>query len=460
VTAAAQSTSWHGTLNGDVAATDNVFAEPGYSLSNRNGDLFFQLRPGFLVARNAPRMINSLLAEAEIIHYALNSKYPSVSGRVGWNGFFLPGPRSEMVMAVNGSTGILTSLQSRSASNETMITINPVGKVTFRQADANEYFSYIVTRELRFSQSLFARYNRTSDNAEDFEPPMENTITDSAETGLAMSIDRSFEVSSLSLEGGVSVSRLERKAPVTAMMGSRLDRQVTPRLRAAYRRDLDQRFSLGADGGVVYVRPILTDPYNPMDERRSGFFPVAGAQASLTGVWGRGTLAARRDVTPNLEIAQNTVNDSLSLAAAFPLPWLDDTRRRAPKLIGLASLGVQHTRLIDSVSSDTTSSIYAARVDVAVTYVPRPGVSYTARYEGQFQTSDDEAMATVPGFYRNTIYFSFAVRYPANVAGVVPKRRAGSSTRADRADQAPVGAEPVVPDLLEEGGEEGEGDER
>jgi len=118
--------------------------------------------------------------------------------------------------------------------------------VTFRQADANEYFSYIVTRELRFSQSLFARYNRTSDNAEDFEPPMENTITDSAETGLAMSIDRSFEVSSLSLEGGVSVSRLERKAPVTAMMGSRLDRQVTPRLRAAYRRDLDQRFSLGA----------------------------------------------------------------------------------------------------------------------------------------------------------------------------------------------------------------------
>jgi len=460
VTAAAQSTSWHGTLNGDVALTDNVFAEPGYNLSSRNGDLFFQLRPGFLVARNAPRMINTLLAEAEIIHYALNSKYPSVSGRAGWNGFFLPGPRSEIVMGLNGSTGILTSLQSRSASNETMISVSPVGKVTFQQADASEYFSYIVTRELRFSQSLFARYNRTNDNAEDFEPPMENTITDSGEAGLALAIDRAFQVSSLALEGGVSVSRLERQAPLTAMMGSRLDRQVTPRLRASYRRDLDQKYSLGADGGVVYVRPFGVDPYNPMDERHGGYFPIVGAQLSMTGVWGRGTLAARRDVTPNLEIAQNTVIDSIALAAAFPLPWLDDSRRRSPKLIGLASLGVARTRLIDSVTSDTTSSIDAARIDVAVSYLPRPGLSYTARYEGQFQTSDDEAMAIVPGFYRNTIYFSFAVRYPSDVAGVVPKRRAGSANRADRADQAPVGAEPVVPDLLDEGGEEGEGDER
>lgn len=455
-TAAAQSTSWHGTLSGDVAVTDNVYAQPGYSLTNRNGDLLFQLRPGFLIARNAPRAINSLLAEAEIIHYAFNSKYPSVSGRVGWNGFFLPGPRSELIMAVGGSTGILTSLQSRLSSNETMINVNPVGKVTFQQADASEYFSYILTRELRFSQTLFGRYNRTNDNAEDFDPPAENTETNSGETGLALSFERSFEQSSLALEVGASVSRLERRAPAAAMLGSRLDRQVSPRARLQYRRDLDRKLSLGADGGVVYVQPFGTDPYNPMDDRRSGYFPTGGAQFSLTDAWGGGTLAVRRDITPNLEIAQNTVNDSISVAAAMPLPWLDDSRRRAPKLVGLASLGVQRTRLIDSVSSDTTSSIDAARVDVAVAYAPRPGISYTLRYEGQFQTSDDQAAVAVPGFYRNTIYFSFAVRYPEDVAGVVPKRRAGASNRADRADQSPIGAEPVVPDLL--GG--GSGDER
>lgn len=458
--AAAQSTSWHGTLNGDVAVTDNVYARPGYSLTNRDGDLLFQLRPGFFVSRNAPRAINTFLAEAEIIHYAFNSKYPSVSGRVGWNGFFLPGPRSELITGVNGSTGILTSLQSRLSSDETMINVNPVGKVTFQQADASEYFSYILTRELRFSQTLFGRYNRTDDNADDIDEMLENTTTDSAEGGLAMAIERSFEMSALSLEAGASVSRLERKAPSTAIQGSRLDRQVSPRVRMQYRRDLDRRLSLGADGGVVYVQPFGTDPYNPGDQRDGGFFPIAGAQFSITDVWGRGTLAVRRDVTPNLQIAQNTVNDNITLAAAFPLPWLDDSRRRAPKLIGLASLGVQRTRLIDSVTSDTTSSIDAARVDVAATYAPRPGVTYTLRYEGQFQRGDTESELELPGFYRNTIYFTFAVRYPNDIAGVVPKRRAGTSNRADRSDQAPIGAEPVVPDLVEEGGDEGDGDQR
>ena len=472
VTAAAQSTSWHGTLTGDVAVTDNVFAQPGYSLTNRNGDLFFQLRPGFLVSRNAPRAINSFLAEAEIIHYAFNSKYPSVSGRTGWNGLFIPGPRSELILGVNGSSGILTSLQSRLSSDETMINVNPVGKVTFQQADASEYFAYILTRELLFAQTLFARINLTNDNAEDIDESLMNTTTNSSEAGLAMSLDRSFETSSLSIEAGASISRLERKAPVGMALGQgpRLDRQVSPRLRGSYRRDLDRRLSLGADAGVVYLQPFnddfcpfakdCRDPYNPDEERTGGWFPIMGAQFSYTDTWGRGTLAVRRDVTPNLQIARQTVNDSVSLAAAFPLPWLDDSRRRAPKLIGATSLGLQRTRLIDSETSDTTSSIDAARVDVAVSYAPRPGVAYTLRYEGMFQRGDSESELAVPGFYRNTIYFTFAVRYPNDVAGVVPKRRAQNPTRADRKDQSPIGAEPVIPDLLEEGGEEGEGDER
>jgi len=472
VTAAAQSTSWHGTLNGDVAVTDNVFARPGYSISNRDGDLFFQLRPGFLISRNAPRLINTLNAEAEIVHYAFNSRYPSVSGRLGWNAFILTGPRSEMITSVNASTGILTSLQSRLNSDETTLNINPVSKVTFAQADASEYFAYTLTRELRLSQGLFARYNQTNDNAEDLDSMMENTLTNSSEAGGNVSLDRQFMMSSISVELGGSVSRLERKAPPTAMMGSRLDRQFSPRIRGQYRRDLDRRFSLGADAGLVYVLPVCgstgpsfvatkcdpgSDPYNPGEERRGGYFPILGAQFSITEMWGRGTIAVRRDVTPNLQIAQNTVNDSVTASAAFPLPWLDDSRRRAPKLIGLASLGIQRTRLIDSVTNDTKSSIDAARIDAAVTYVPRPGVLYTLRYEGQFQTSDSVALSQALGFYRNTIYFTFSVRYPNEVAGTVPKRRAGNATRADRRDQGSIGAEPVVPDIVEgEGGEDGD----
>lgn len=452
----AQSTSWHGTLTGDVAVTDNVFAEPGYSLTDRNGDLFFQLRPGFFASRNAPRFINTLLAEAEIVHYAFNSRIPSVSGRAGWNGFIITGPMSEMILSVNGSTGILSSLQSRLTSDQSTIIVSPPGKVTFAQADASEYFSRTLTREIRVSQTLFARYNRTNDNAEDANPMLMNTITSSAEAGGALAMERSFMMSAVSLELGGSVSRLERIAPPGALLGSRLDRQYSPRIRMTYRRDIDRRLSFGADAGLVNVRPFGVDPYNPDDERKPGYFPIAGGQFSLNDVWGRGTLALRRDVTPNLEIAQNTVNTSATAAVAVPLPWLDDSRRRAPKLVGLGSFGIQRTELIDSLTSETASTIHAARIDAAVTYFPRPGVGYTVRYEGSFQVGDDDAEMVIPGFYRNTIYFTFSLRYPNDVAGTVPRRRANQPTRADRKDQAPIGAEPVIPDLLEEGEEEGD----
>jgi hypothetical protein len=456
--AGAQSTSWHGTLNGDIAVTDNVFARPGYSLTNRDGDLIFQLRPGFFVARNAPRIINNLLAEAEIIHYAFNSRYPSVSGRVGWNAFILTGPLSEMIVGVNASTGILTSLQSRLTADQTMLNVNPPGKVTFQQADAQEYFGLTLTRELRMSQNLFARINRNNDNAEDNEPPIPNTIITSAEAGGGFGLDRQFMMSTLGISVGASVARLERQAPSGAMFGNRLDRTVSPRASLVYRRDLDRQWSFGADAGVVYVRPFGTDPYNPTEERRSGWFPIVGAQVAINDVWGRGALAVRRDVAPNLEIAQQTVNNSATVSAAFPLPWLDDSRRRAPKLVGLTSLGVVRTQLIDSESGETRSSIDAARVDAAVSYFPRPNITYTLRYEGQFQRGDS-LLADSVGFYRNTVYFTFAIRYPDDVAALVPKRRANQSTRADRSDQSPIGAEPVVPDLVEEG-DEGDGDKR
>lgn len=456
--AAAQSTSWHATVNGDVAVTDNVFATPGNA---RNGDLFFQLRPGFLFARNAPRMIHDFTAEAEIVHYAFNSRVPSVSGRGGWRAFFLTGPRSEVITSVNVGTGILTSLSSRLSADETMINLAPVGKVTFQQADANQYLSYVASREYRLSQTLFGRWNRTDDNASDIDPLLLSTTVESAEAGFALGAERAFRDDAVSVEIGASVQRLERIAPETAAMGSRLDRQLNPRGRAQWRHDINRRLSTSLDGGLQLVYPFGIDPYNPDDRRRRGYFPIIGAQAAITEVWGRATVSLRRDVAPNLFIAQNSVNTSAAIAAAVPLPWLDDTRRRAPKLVGLGSFSIQRTQLIDSVTSETASSIGAARLDAAVMYSPRPGVSYGVRYELMIQTGDDQAdLMQIRGFWRNTIYFNFSVRYPDQVAGAVPKRRAGNAVRADRRDLGTVGAEPVVPDLTEGDGGEGEGDER
>ena len=52
----ADHSSAHFTASGDVATTDNVFA----AADNRQGDLFFQVRPGVLFAYDAPRMIHEL----------------------------------------------------------------------------------------------------------------------------------------------------------------------------------------------------------------------------------------------------------------------------------------------------------------------------------------------------------------------------------------------------------------
>lgn len=453
--AAADSTSMHATATGDVAVTDNVFAAP----ENREGDLFFQIRPGILYSYAASRMIHDLNAEGEIIQYAFHSRDPSLSGRGGWRGFFIPGPRSEMILGASAGTGLLSALGSRLSPDQTMINVTPVGKVFTRQAEASEYFSYIATRELRLSQNLYARYNDTDDNADETSdnPMAEATRTESGEAGGSLSLERAWRKNSLSLEAGASVQRLERRGPDGPLTGDRLDRSMNPRGRVQWRRDLDRRLSFSIDAGLVYVIPFGKDPYNPDEERQPGLFPIAGGTFAVTEQWGRGVLSLRRDVMPNLFIAQNTVNDSANIAAAVPLPWLDDSGRRAPKLVGLGSVGVQRTQLIEADSGDLSSSIGAMRVDLGVLYTPRPGISYGVRYELMLQTGDDSAVdpfgntMPVEGFFRNTLYFTFAVRYPDRVAATVPKRRAGNAVRADRKDMVPIGAEPVIPDLLEGG---------
>jgi hypothetical protein len=112
------------------------------------------------------------------------------------------------------------------------------------------------------------------------------------------------------------------------------------------------------------------------------------------------------------------------------------------------------TQLVDPVTSELQSSFGVARLDVGVQYAVRPGLSYTLRYQLMLQSSNRDAMGeSIPGFSRNTLFFSFRVRWPEDVAVQVPKRR-GNAVRADRDDLSPLGAEPVIPDLLDEGGGE------
>lgn len=440
-TAVAERTSWHGTLNTDAAATDNVFS--GSDSASREVDLFFQIRPGLMFTYASPRMIQELSTDFEVLDYTRHSDEPSVSARGGWRSVFVPGPRSEASLSVSASTAQLAGITSRSAPDESVVQLQPTGNLRVTAADVSESMSYVATREMSIGQSVFARWNKTDDEA------MDPTIVESAEAGLTLNAERSYVNNSFGLEVGGSVLRMERVAPIGAEMGSRLERQLIPRARLQWRHDIDQHLSTSVDGGAAYVIPYGTDPYNPgVKDRHAGLFPIVGIQGAYTDTWGLATLSFRRDVSPNMLIAQNTVNDSAILTASVPLPWLNEGHRLQPRFVGMGVLGYQRTKLLDLESDDTASSFKAARIDIGVMYTPRPGLSYGARYEFMYQTGDTAAAVNLPGFWRNTIFATLSLRYPAEVAAQMPKRRK-NSLRADKSDQNMLGAEPVVPGGLE-----------
>lgn len=447
----AQAQSWHATINAEGAVTDNVFAAPNDG--SRQADLFFQVRPGFLYTRGSPRAIQELAAEAEIIHYVLNGKYPSVTGRGSWRSFYLPSPRTEVITGFGGGTGVLTALSTQAPADQTQVQLQPIGRVTLVQGDANEYLSYVVSREYRAYQSLFARFDQTNDHADErgtVDMPMDPTILTSAEAGFGVGAERTWVNDAIAFEVGGSVQRFQRNAPDGAFQGDRLDRQLAPRIRGQYRHDLSRRKSLAADAGIVMIIPYGTDPDHPDEVRKRGIFPVAGVTYALSEYWGRAGLQVRRDVTPSTFIAQNTVNNSATASAAIPLTQIDGSSRRAPHYVLLGTAALQRTQIIDPVSSKLLSSVTAGRLDLGILYTPRAGLSYGLRYELLIQTGDAQAEQPVTGFYRNTLYLTFGYRYPEKVVARVPKKRAGGAVRADRKDMQPVGAEPVIPDVTEQ----------
>ncbi|HEY4057193.1 MAG TPA: hypothetical protein VGM39_11325 [Kofleriaceae bacterium] len=392
-----------------------------------------------------PRLIQDLEGEAELTQYALNGHTPSWSGRAAYQALLLPGPRSEVIVALNGQTGVLNAITARTEPDQTMVQLQPLGKLQFQSADGSEYGDYVWSREIRLTERLFGRASRSDDDMTD------PTIITSEEAGGTVGIERNFVQSTVSLEGGASIVHMRRIAPEGAPMGSRLDRQYNPRVRAAYTRDLDRRYSLNLDAGAVYVIPYGTDPYNPMDKNRSnGLFPIVGAQLSLVDVWGVGIASVRRDVTPNLLVAQNTVSDVAQVTAAIPLKYHGELHRRQPKLVAIGNATAMRTQLIDPVDSSVDNSFWIGRLDVGLQYQYSPGIQYALRYEFMIQSHGTDSFGDdVPGFYRNTVFFTFKGRFPQDVAVDVPKRRE-NAVRSDRKDLMPMGAEPVIPDLTAE----------
>jgi hypothetical protein len=444
--------SYHGTVVGSVATTDNVFAAPR---ENAEPDIYMQVRPGMLFAYDSPRAIQELTGEVEFLEYVAHSDKPSVTFRAGWQGFFLPGPRSQVTTTVNASTGQLNAMATRTSPDQTGINVIPPGQIDTRQGDAQEYLTYQVGKDTRISETGFGRFTGTQD-----QDPMIGVTTDAYEAGGSVAGEHTFNHDTVALDGGISYLWMRRLDPMGVQMGSRLDKQLNPHGALSWRHDINRQWSFNANGGVVYVNPVGIDPYNPTDKRRSDLFPTFGATVAYSENWGLATLNLRRSVAPNLFIAENTVDEGATATVAMPLPWLDEVpHARNPKLVGLGTIGVERSELIDSDKGGTLGTFNVAHVDAAVGYSPSPGQTYSVRYEFIYQTGDSSATMVIPSYWRNTLFFTFSLRYPDRVAAQVPRRT--ESFRSDRKDLAPMGAEPVVPDpaeALPQGGDD-EGDD-
>jgi hypothetical protein len=462
--AAADRTSISVTASGDVSATDNVFAS---TRETRESDVSFTLRPGILLGYDAPRASHELQIENEILEFARHSEEPSISLRGSARTRIQTTRFTALSAQLEGGNGVVTALSARSSPDATGPILTPLGRIDTLQGGAQLAFSWDTGREINLTESAFARASRSDDNGIDPATGADAaTIIESAEAGGAISIDRTFRrTNAISLEAGASVLRLERDAPPTAMLGPRLERQLNPRIRSQWRHDYNRQWSSTIDGGLVYVHPYGRDPDDPDRENKDGIFPVFGGALAYTEVWGRAQLQARREVAPNLLVAQNTINDLATFQLAMPLPWLDDSRRREPKLVALGSLGVSRTQLIDTSTGDSASKFYVGRLDLGVGYSPRPGFTYGVRYEFQYQSGDKAAEMLIPGFWRNTLSFTFNIRYP-NQANGEAARRQTKGVRADGKDLVPIGVDPVPTDLLRDddpentggGGGTGDGD--
>lgn len=435
-TVRADHTSVHATASGEMATTDNLFAAGGDG--DRQADMFASVRPGLLFAYDAPQMIHDFSVEAEIVEYARNfESKPLIMGRAGWKSLFLATPRTTVTMEINSQTGLVSLLSTRSSSDQTTAQIAPSGKVDVQQVDASQQASYVSGKHTRITQGVLGRYAFTDDG--------NGSTSDTREIGGTLGFERNFDHDTVGIEAGVSYLNLDRLNAPSSTVASREDHQVNPRALVNWRHDFNREWAASADVGGVYVQPVGHDKYQPLIPRHPASYMIGGLNVSWTQLWGRATLTARRDVSPNMFLAQNTLDDSANLQVVVPLPWLDETRRN-PKLIGKASIGIEHQQLIDMDNGALAGDFKAGHLDASVLWTPQPGVTYGFRYEFVYQTGDEVAMQALPSYYRNTVYATFAFSWPARpVDDLQPQRK---SLRADGSDAVPMGAEPVVMDLF------------
>lgn len=428
--------SLHVVGSAQAAWTDNLFSVPSDSdgtgaLPAHEGDIYYQLRPGALFTYETPRTVHNLSVDVEANLYTEHTEAWSLQQIVGWRGFILTSPRSEVNASAQYATGELNALSTRNAASDGMVPTVPTsdsGGSTFVSIDVGEGLNYTATRELRLTQGLRARRFTTTD-------ALDNN-TDGIEIGGNVGADRSWQYSAASIQLASSFVTLERVTPTLTEAND----QVNASAILSWRRDFGPRWSALLDTGVTSIIPLD-------EEDQLVVQPTVGAQVGYFPNWGSSGLAVRRSVAPNLYLAENTITDSAIANAWLPLPWLASDPHR-PKLSVQGTIGASRTRLINTRTGDIESGFDVYAGDVALNYVPREGVTIALRAQHLRQVADESAAMEVVSYARNTVMLSIAGRFPERLAAEVPMR---ASLRVDRSNVTAVGEE-VAPAQAPGGG--------
>lgn len=411
-----------------VAWTDNLFSVPedqaGVDLPPREGDVYYQLRPGAMATYETPRSMHVASYELEANLYTIHDEAWSLQHRLGWQGFFLVSPRAELGGSLQLSSGQLTTLSTQGTAADGSVIGLPSGESRFLSLDAGQNLAFTASRELRLTQGARARSFSTTDAfaAESL----------GVEVGVSGGADRSWRHSAVGLQVAGAFVTLERRRE---MVAPETTDQVNASAILSWRRDFGPRWTSMIDGGMTAIVPL--------DEGdQLVLHPTVGGQVGYFPEWGNGGLAVRRAVAPNLYLARNTITDSVVVNAWLPLPWLTDDPL-LPRLSVQGTVGAQRTRLIDTSTGETESGFDVLTGDVAIMYAPRHALSLAVRYQHLRQLSAEDAAVDVLSYVRNTVMITATGRFPERMAAEIPLR---ASLRVDRGDTTPVGEEVVAPD--------------
>lgn len=439
---------YHALASGSVAASDNPSGAPLDGPARRPATLS-EVRPGLLVTYQSPRHASELLGELDLL-YVVGGARPSVVARGGWRALFIPGPRSEASVQVDASAGVLAAILSSGPPGDDGSPVLPRAASRTAQLAGSESASWLAAGGRRVRERLFARLATT-------EGALQDVDTRGSELGGALGLDLDLDRSQqgVSAELGVAYVSLVRDEPTSPQGDGRRDALIVPRGTLAWRREVGRRWSANLDAGILVVRPMSASPERSVDApvqveaamaARSAVLPTFGAELAYREPWGRVTLDAHRAVAPNLLIARNTRTDGVRLAFSLPLSGPEGgSHGREPSLVGAGAAGLERALLIDTITADRRGAFTVARVDLSLAWAPQPGQTFGIRYELAYQRGDRAGAAVAPSFVRNTVYLTFALRYPGDVRVRLPAAltRGPRAGRDDRDVDAPVPADPV-----------------